>query len=298
MNQLPTQRDAAKNPRGAVFMIAAMAFFAVEDTCLKAVADSLPVSEILILFGSTGVIVFSGLALLANETPLPANLFSPLILARCLSEIIGRLFYMLAIALTPLSTASAILQATPLVVIGCAGLFGERVSVRRWISVFAGFAGVVLILRPGTEGFGLLSLLAVIAMLGFAGRDLATRAAPLHMSHRQLGVLGFMVLIAAGLVAAPFTGPMILPDTSTIWILLLGSASGIIAYTALTVAMRTGEIAAVTPFRYTRLVFAVIAGFFVFQERPDLWTMVGSAVVVGSGIFALTERRKTTPRLT
>jgi drug/metabolite transporter (DMT)-like permease len=74
-----------------------------------------------------------------------------------------------------------------------------------------------------------------------------------------------MVLIAAGLVAAPFTGPLIVPDTSSIRILLLGSASGIIAYTALTVAMRTGKIAAVTPFRYTRLVFAVIAGFFVFQ---------------------------------
>jgi len=78
---------------------------------------------------------------------------------------------MLSIALTPLSTASAILQATPLVVIGCAGLFSERVSLRRWVSVVIGFAGVVFILRPGTEGFGILSLLAVVAMLGFAGRD-------------------------------------------------------------------------------------------------------------------------------
>lgn len=160
------------------------------------------------------------------------------------------------------------------------------------MSVTAGFAGVVCILRPGTDGFGMLSLLAVVAMLGFAGRDLATRAAPLHMSHRQLGVLGFLVLIAAGLVAAPFTGPMIFPNTDTILVLLLGTGSGIIAYSALTVAMRTGEISAVTPFRYTRLVFAMIAGFLIFRERPDLWTIIGSTIIVGSGIFALAERRR------
>lgn len=273
-------------------MVVAMAFFAVEDTCLKAVAASLPVSEILILFGCTGVVVFGILALRAHEKPIAANVFSPLILARSLSEIIGRLFYMLAIALTPLSTASAILQATPLVVIGCAGLFGERVSVRRWTAVVAGFAGVVCILRPGTGGFGMLSLLAVVAMLGFAGRDLATRAAPMHMSHRQLGVLGFIVLVAAGLIAAPFTEPMIFPAPHTILILLVGSGSGIIAYSALTVAMRTGEISAVTPFRYTRLVFAMVAGFLIFRERPDLWTIIGSTIIVGSGIFALTERKR------
>ena len=273
-------------------MVAAMAFFAVEDTCMKAAAGALPVSQVLIMFGMIGVIVFGGLALRAHERPLPANVFSPLMMARSLSEIIGRLFYMLAIALTPLSTASAILQATPLVVIGCAGLFGERVSIRRWMSVLAGFAGVICILRPGTEGFGLLSFLAVAAMLGFAGRDLATRAAPLHMSHRQLGVLGFSVLIAAGLIAAPFTAPMIVPESKTVLILLIGSGSGVIAYSALTFAMRTGEISAVTPFRYTRLVFAMIAGFIVFHERTDLWTVIGSIIIVGSGLFALLERRK------
>ncbi|MBB4349308.1 DMT family transporter [Aliirhizobium cellulosilyticum] len=292
MSQASMQRDASLNSRGALFMIAAMAFFAVEDACLKAVAASLPVSQILILFGTVGVLVFSGLALRAKERPLAANALSPLILARSLSDTMGRLFYMLAIALTPLSTASAILQATPLVVIGCAGLFGERVSARRWLSVFAGFGGVVCVLRPGAEGFSILSLLAVIAMLGFAGRDLATRAAPLHMSHRQLGVLGFSVLVISGLIAAPFAGPMVIPEVKTILILLLGSASGIVAYSALTTAMRTGQIAAVTPFRYTRLVFAIVAGFVVFQERPDLWTVVGSIIIVGSGIFALSERKK------
>ena len=92
---------------------------------------------------------------------------------------------MLAIALTPLSTASAILQATPLVVIaGAALVFHERVGAARWIAVAVGFVGVLLILRPGAEGFGMLSIFAVIATLGFAGRDLATRAAPMSMSHR------------------------------------------------------------------------------------------------------------------
>ena len=87
------------------------------------------------------------------------------------------------IALTPISTASAILQATPLVVVlGAALLFGEKVSGLRWALITNGFLGVMIILRPGAEGFSALSLLALIAMAGFAGRDLATRAAPLGLS--------------------------------------------------------------------------------------------------------------------
>jgi len=84
---------------------------------------------------------------------------------------------------------------------------------------------------------------------------------------------------------------MVLPQFDTAFILIIGSFSGLIAYSALTVALRTGEISAVTPFRYTRLVFAMVAGFIIFQERPDFWTLFGSVIIVGSGIFALTERK-------
>ena len=288
MSHYPSRLGPDFNLRGAVFMVLSMAGFAVEDSLLKVAAASLPPGQILITFGVLGTAAFALLSILAREAPLTRAMLSRPLVLRSLSEVTGRLFFMLAIALTPLSTASAILQATPLVVMtGAALLFGERIGPRRWLAVAFGFAGVLLVLRPGTQGFGAMSLLAVIAMLGFAGRDLATRAAPVSMSFRQLGVLGFSMLIVAGLIALPFGGPMAMPDGAT-WIGLLAAAvAGVCAYTFLTVAMRTGQVGAVTPFRYTRLIFAMIAGIAVFGETPDRWTIIGSAAIILAGIAAL-----------
>lgn len=291
----PSRLGAAWNRRGAGFMCLAMLGFAVEDALLKIAAGSLPIGQVLVTFGILGVIAFSAWTVAAGEPPLSRAMLGRAMILRSLSEIIGRLFFMLAIALTPLSTASAILQATPLVVmVGAVVIFGERIGPRRWLAVAAGLAGVLMILRPGAEGFGPLSLLAVMAMLGFAGRDLATRAAPPALSFRQLGVLGFSMLVVAGLIALPFGPAPRLPDASTWLGLVAASVAGIGAYTALTIAMRTGEVGAVTPFRYTRLVFAMIAGMAVFGERPDLWTVIGSALVILAGIAALRLNR---PRL-
>jgi drug/metabolite transporter (DMT)-like permease len=288
MSHPHTRHGAAFNRRGAVFMVLSMAGFAVEDSLLKIAAVSLPPGQVLITFGVLGTMTFAVLALMAGEAPLTRAMLGRPMILRSLSEVTGRLFYMLAIALTPLSTASAILQATPLVVmVGAAVLFGESIGPRRWLAVALGFGGVLLILRPGTEGFGALSLLAIMAMLGFAGRDLATRAAPVSLSFRQLGVVGFSMLIVAGLIVLPFGGPMAAPDGATWAGLLAAAAAGVCAYTFLTVAMRTGEVGAVTPFRYTRLIFAMVAGVAIFGETPDRWTIIGSAVIILAGIAAL-----------
>lgn len=101
-------------------------------------------------------------------------------------------------------------------------------------------------------------------------------------------MLGFTSLILAGLVALPFGEAPRLPDAGSAMVLIVASCAGIIGYGSLTTAMRTGEISAVTPFRYTRLVFAMLTGVAVFHERPDTLTLVGSAIVVVAGIIALT----------
>jgi drug/metabolite transporter (DMT)-like permease len=207
-------------------------------------------------------------------------------------EITGRLFYSLAVALTPISVASAILQATPLVVVlGAALIFGEKVGLARWLAVAAGFVGVLMILRPGLDGFDVMSLLALTGMLGFAGRDLATRAAPPSLSNAQLGVAGFAVLGLSGAILLVVGGEVILPTLRAVALTAATALFAIAGYAALTAAMRTGEVAVVTPFRYTRLVFALILGMLIYAERPDAMTLLGSAVIVASGVFALTRRR-------
>ena len=279
-----------ENQRGAAFMTVSMAGFAVEDGFVKAAAQSLPLGQVLLTIGLSGMLVFAAMARRKGEALLPLAFLSRAMLVRSGFEILGRLFYGLAITLTALSTTSAILQATPLVVVAGAALsFGERVSWQRWLAVLLGFAGVLVILRPGAD-FSALSLLAVVGLLGFAGRDLATRAAPKGLSNRQLGTLGFAMLAVAGTILLAISGGAKLPDPMTAAQLLGGAVFGMAGYHALTYAMRTGDVSAVTPFRYTRLVFAMVLAMVLFAERPDLATWAGAALVVGSGIFALTRR--------
>ena len=281
-----------ENQRGSLFMVASMAGFAVEDMFIKSAARAMPVGQVLVLMGLLGVLWFGTLARRAGQPAFPAALRSRTMALRSGFELVGRLFYALALALTPLSVTSAILQATPLVVVaGAALLFGEKVGARRWALTALGFAGVLVILRPGLQGFDALSLLAVVGLLGFAGRDLATRAAPPALSNAQLGVAGFAVLALSGLVILGFQGGPALPAALPFAKALGATAFGILGYSYLTRAMRTGEVSVVTPFRYTRLLFALILGVAVFGERPDLATLIGSAMIVICGILILGQKR-------
>ena len=288
---LKTDTPARLNAIGAAWMIVAMAAFALEDALVKAVSDLLPVGPIMMLFGLGGAALFAIIARAQGDALMTPDVLSRAMRVRVYFEITGRLFYVLALALIPLSTATVILQATPLVVVACAALiFGERVGWRRWTAIGLGLMGVLIILRPGTGGFSALSLLAVAGMLGFAGRDLATRAAPRVLSNRQLGTLGFAMLGLAGVIVLSFTGGAHLPDARG-WGFLLGcTCFGLIGYHALTAAMRTGEVGAVTPFRYTRLVFAMILAVTFLGERPGTAVLVGSALVVLAGVYGLTQR--------
>ena len=282
------------NQRGSLYMVTSMAGFAVEDMFIKSAARNQPLGQVLIFMGLAGMLWFALQSMRVGEPAFPNTLRSRTMVLRSGFEVVGRLFYALAIALTPLSVASAILQATPLcVVAGAAMIFGEKVGIWRWALTAMGFVGVLVILRPGLEGFEALSLLAVIGLLGFAGRDLATRAAPPALSNAQLGTAGFSVLAVSGMVILAFNGIVALP-TSVAAVQMLGAAGfGIIGYSFLTRAMRTGEVSSVTPFRYTRLLFAMVFGVTLFGEQPDLLTLVGSAMIVCCGILIFTRKSRT-----
>ncbi|WP_374645163.1 DMT family transporter [Tabrizicola sp.] len=277
----------SQNQRGALFMSASMAGFAVEDVLVKAAAREMPLAQVLLVIGLAGMLVFAAMAARRGEALFPAAFLSRAMLVRSAFEVTGRLFYGLAITLTALSTTSALLQATPLVVVaGAALIFGEKVGPARWLAVLLGFAGVLVILRPGAD-FSPLSLLAVVGFLGFAGRDLATRAAPKGLSNRQLGALGFAMLALAGAILMAVEARAVVPGIHGLALLAGGTLFAVLGYHGLTFAMRTGEVSAVTPFRYTRLVFAMVLAMALFGERPDLATWIGAAMVVGSGVVAL-----------
>jgi len=274
---------------GASWMVAAMAAFAVEDALIKATAKMIPLSQVMLAFGLGGAIIFACLALYNKERLFSCDVVSSPMRIRALFEVVGRLFYFLAISLTSLSSTTVILQATPLVVVASAALiFGEKVGWRRWAAIFVGLAGVIIIIRPGTEGFSLLSIFAIVGMLGFAGRDLASRAAPQSLSVRILGLYGFLSIVLAGVFFSYWEGKaFVWPDTITVMLLLAAIFTGIFAYIGLMKAMRTGEVSAVTPFRYTRLIFGVALGVLVFNEALSVPMVVGSTLILVSGLFIL-----------
>ncbi|MFQ6547939.1 DMT family transporter [Aestuariibius sp. 2305UL40-4] len=278
-----------ENLRGAALMTAAMACFALEDMFIKLMASAMPVGQILILLGTGGALIFAALTRATGARVFDGALRHPAVQLRCLGELIGTMGFVTAIALTPISSASAILQATPLVVtLGAALFLGAEVGWRRWTAIAVGFVGVLLIIRPGAADFEPLSLFALQGVFGLAIRDLATRRVPADISSMQLSTYAFATVIPAGvaMMAAMGQGP-VLPDAGD-WGYLAGALTiGVMGYYWIVGAMRIGDIAFVTPFRYSRLVFALFVGIFVFSENPDALTYLGATIIVGSGLYTL-----------
>ena len=275
-----------ENLLGASFMVSAMAAFAAEDALIKGATGTLPAGQVLIWFGLGGALLFAAIARLEGRPLFTAAVVSPPMLARVVFEIAGRLFYVLALALIPLSTATVILQATPLVVLaGAAVVFGERIGWRRWGAVLLGMTGVLVIVQPGSEAVSLLSLLAVLGMLGFAGRDLASRAAPRSLATSILGLYGFLAVLVAGALYSLWEGAaLVVPDRAAALSLAAAVPVGVFAYALLMRAMRTGDVSAVTPLRYTRLIFGIVLGIAVFGEQLTPPVIAGSALIVLSGL--------------
>jgi len=283
-----------ENFRGAVLMVIAMLGFAIEDSFIKLIGDAMPIGQILIMLGLGGAVVFAIIVRLQGHALVARSMLAAPVLVRGIGEMFGTVCFVSAIIYTPLSTASAILQAMPLVVtLGAALFLGEPVGWRRWGAVIVGFLGVLLIVRPGSDSFTPLSLLALGAVIGLATRDVATRKIPKTLSTMQLSYLGFLALLPAGTMLMVLTGtPAVTLDLRVSLLIIASIATAAFAYYAIVAAMRVGEISFVSPFRYTRLVFALIIGTVFFAERPDLLTLIGAAIIVASGVYTVLRERK------
>jgi drug/metabolite transporter (DMT)-like permease len=280
--------------RGATFMVLSMLGFAIEDSIIKMMGDALPVGQILMMLGVGGSAVFGAVVLAQKRALFERAMLTGPVALRGVGEIIGTICFVSAVVYTPLSTASAILQATPLVVtLGAALFLGETVGWRRWAAIGVGFIGVLMIIRPGLSGFSPLSLFALGGVFGLALRDIATRKVPQTLSTMQLSFLGFLVIIPAGLMLLGITGQSLAPLDARLWVLITASiAIGVFAYYGIVAAMRVGEVSFVTPFRYSRLIFAMFIGIVFFNERPDTLTLLGGFIIVASGIYTVLRERK------
>ena len=280
------------NSRGILLMLAAIFFFTSLDAAAKALGQAAnPVVALWARYAGQAVLV---LVLVAPRLATVARTNYPrLQLLRSAFLMGATSCFFFGIYHIGLAQATAIMDVNPLLItLGAALFLGEKVGPRRWSAILIGFVGVLIVLRPGMEGFVPAALFTVMGMLGFAGRDLATRAAPPVLSNMQLGIYGFAMLIPTGGAILAYTGGAAVPGTAAAGQLLAASAFGVAAYWGLTAAMRIGEVAVVTPFRYTRLIFALILGVLVFGERPDAATLIGAAIIIASGVYTLVRQRR------
>jgi drug/metabolite transporter (DMT)-like permease len=281
------------NLRGILLMITSMAGFAMEDMFVKWAAVDLPPGQILLVLAVGGAPVFAALAWRQGKRLWSADVLLAPVVWRNTGEVVGTLGFITALALVPLSLAAAVVQAIPLAVtFGAAVFLGEQVGWRRWTAIAVGFLGVLIIIRPGMAGFDPQSLWAVLAVLGLAVRDLATRRVPPQVSSMQLSAWGFLSLIPLGAVMLAVTGGPVPMNAQHVGYLAGALGFSIAAYWSITAAMRVGEVSVTTPFRYSRLIFALIIGVVVFGETLDRWTLIGAALIIGSGLYTFARERR------
>ncbi|MCI5111063.1 MAG: DMT family transporter [Marivita sp.] len=279
--------------RAILLMILAMALLALSDAFIKLSSLVLSPGHVMFYLSLGGTLCFMLIAKWQRANLLSRDALHPWVLARSWLEIIGGLGLVLSIGAIPLSLFAAIMQMAPLVVTLSAAIFlKEPVGLRRWLAILAGLIGMLLVIRPGAEGFQPAALFAVMGVCGLGLRDLITRLSPAHIPSISLATWGFAATIPIGFGLSLVSDAPTSVPALTMWHMGAGIIVTALGYYAVTQAMRMAPAAIVSPFRYTRLVFTMSLGILVFGERPDALTLLGAAIILTAGLYALYRERK------
>ncbi len=269
-------------------MLLSMATFALADTLLKISTSFLSPAQALFFLIAGALLLFTATAKLQGDRLFDSRAFAPILLLRYVAEILGMVGMVLALASVPISIVGAITQATPmLAAVGAVIFLREKISWRRWSSIAVGFVGVLLIVQPGATEFNFSVLWAVLAMLALSVRDLTTRRVPTDMASLSLAAytMAAAVPFATGWVL--FSGESLLPAGVNWLVVIPMIVLGAIGYMLLIASLRMAEVSVVMPFRYSRIIFLLILGVFVFAERPDALMLFGAGLIILSGIYMM-----------
>ncbi|MEP1536453.1 MAG: DMT family transporter [Paracoccaceae bacterium] len=282
----------SNNVFGALLMMASMASFTFNDTFIKMTDGAVPLWQLLFLRGVLTTMLILGLGNVLRTIHFRMSGRDwRLIGMRCLSEIGAAYFFLSALFQMPLANAIAILQVLPLAVsLGAALFLGEGLGWRRMTAILIGFCGMLLIVRPGPDGFSIWSIYALLAVLCVTCRDLVTRQlSPDVPSLTVTLIAAISVTLFAGIASVPQGWAVLTPN---LWSLIVGSSIFILGgYFFSVQVMRQGDISFIAPFRYTSLIFALALGWLIFDDWPDGITLIGAGIIVATGLFTLYRER-------
>jgi drug/metabolite transporter (DMT)-like permease len=274
-------------------MAVGMAGFTMNDTITKAVSSEMNFGQMMLVRGLFAIVLIAALAWHQGALrPLRTLLVKPVAL-RVAGEVGGTVSFLAAIVHLPLANTAAIFQALPLAItLGAALLFGEPVGWRRWLAITAGFVGVLIIVRPGAEGFNQFSLFALISVIFCAVRDLATRRIPAPIPSLFITLLTTVTVTISGAAIVFPLGGWTPPSGRALGLLALAAVLLLIGYQCVIMALRSGDISAVAPFRYSALLWAILLGYLVFGDVPDAMMVTGASIIVLSGLYAFYREHK------
>jgi len=282
------------NRRGMAAMTGATSAFAINDAAMKYLREDMAVSEAVILRGVIAVLAALVILWQARQLSFLPAMWTRPVLIRALFEAAVVVTYMQALRLMPLGLATAILQATPLMITAFAAFSGkETVGFARWMAVLVGFVGVLFIVQPDSSGISWAMGLAILTAFFVAVRDLSNRLVPRH-------VPTFLIVLAASIANIVGCGLFGLA-AGDIWRmpslfevgLIVGAALFVLAATYLiTMSFRDTEVSAISPFRYVGVPVALIIGIIIWGEAPDLLATIGIILVIGAGIFAMRDEAR------
>jgi drug/metabolite transporter (DMT)-like permease len=283
---------AAANLRAIVAMSLAMASFSVGDTLMKLSSASLPTSQLLFMRGGIVFAVSLSVAFLTGALRELRHVVERAMIGRVVGDVGGGWFFQSALARLPYADLTAITQLSPMALTAASAIFlAERVGWRRWTATAVGLLGVLIIVRPGGSTFSWWALAGIGSVLFTTLRDLSTRRI-----NRRVPAILIMTLSAAGVTVAAL---LVAPFSNWQWpgqlltLKLCGAAIfSLLGQLGVIIAMRTGEVSAVVPFRYMIILFSITSGVVVFGHFPDALTLLGIAIVTLAGLYTFYREQK------
>ncbi|MBX9589725.1 MAG: DMT family transporter [Hyphomonadaceae bacterium] len=282
------------NLRGILAVLIGSTAFAFNDAIVKLVSAELPSGEIIVIRGAIATVMLATVSIAIGAVRPLSSLMTPIMLLRIVSAAAATTCIVLSLRYMPLPTVTTAMQVTPLAVTaGAAIVFGEKVGWRRWLATLAGFLGVVLIVKPGTQAFGAAAYLALTALLFTTMRDLATRGLDRDMPSIFVAAATAAAITLSGFVVAPFDAPWTVPSWWALGWLTVCGVCLFVANIFMVVALRTGEIAVVAPFRYAPVPLTVWLGYWWWGDVLDSTAFLGIGLVVAAGLYTLHRERST-----
>ncbi len=272
--------------RAGLFMVAALACFVLNDTCIKFIGTSLPLGEIITLRGVLSVALIAAVCRYQGVLQSAAHVFMPSVLVRSCLDVLSTLLFLISLLHMPIANLTSITQTVPLAVTLLSVVFlKEKVGWRRALAILAGFLGVCLIVKPTPQNFTIYESIALGMVVLLAFRDLMTKRIPSHVPTLVVALANAFFVTLGGIALVLFQG---FPRPE-LWQVGLLTASAVLlsgGYLLIVITLRMGDLSATAPFRYFNILITIVIGVVLFGEYPDGWSYIGMLLVIVAGLYA------------